>query len=466
MARKLELTWMSGSKRWKKYRAGKVYYFPFGSSKADMGGYQKALEAWKKIEAQLDSEADAAKPGREAYERAIALHREKLEFWRQFGGPEDQKKVEAYQDKIEELQLRLSMGTPPPITYRDIPVEDEFSSPESRATWKERRRILGNAKTRIEAGRSISENIDLFLARKRSHAEAGELSKGRCDIIRLGLDRFGKFYGADRSIDELDGDALLTFRDHLLTLAARKEFSRVYARDCLGTVCQWIRWLWTSGRIEHLPRAIGSKDLQIAVGNSKIETFEIDEIKSLLSEASDRTKLYMLLALNCGMTQKDISDLQKSEIDLKKGIIRRKRSKTSKEESVPEVAYHLWPETLEILKAEISDHKQVALTNANGGPLWSQEIKANGKLAKNDNIKTAYYRLVSHKKLKHLKGKAFKLFRKTSATMLGKHKDFKNYAPYFLGHAPRSVADRHYIVPSSEEFRKALTWLGQQYGLK
>lgn len=52
-----------------------------------------------------------------------------------------------------------------------------------------------------------------------------------------------------------------------------------------------------------------------------------------------------------------------------------------------------------------------------------------------------------------------------SATLLGEQKDYKLYAQYFLGDAPRSVADRHYIVPSAEEFKRALTWLAGQYGI-
>jgi hypothetical protein len=36
---------------------------------------------------------------------------------------------------------------------------------------------------------------------------------------------------------------------------------------------------------------------------------------------------------------------------------------------------------------------------------------------------------------------------------------------YFLGHSPKTVADKHYVVPSDEEFFEALGWLRKQYGL-
>src|SRR5262249_37414707 len=52
-----------------------------------------------------------------------------------------------------------------------------------------------------------------------------------------------------------------------------------------------------------------------------------------------------------------------------------------------------------------------------------------------------------------------KQLRATAATMLGTHPTYKFYAQYFLGHAPRTVADRNYVRPSDEEFFEALALL-------
>ncbi|NTV80798.1 MAG: hypothetical protein HGA24_05170, partial [Candidatus Aminicenantes bacterium] len=56
--------------------------------------------------------------------------------------------------------------------------------------------------------------------------------------------------------------------------------------------------------------------------------------------------------LNCGMTQKDVSDLLVSEVDWDEGRIIRKRSKTADVENVPVVNYLLWPETIRLLRQE------------------------------------------------------------------------------------------------------------------
>ena len=105
------------------------------------------------------------------------------------------------------------------------------------------------------------------------------------------------------------------------------------------------RWLWRQKAIPTLPRTLDRKcrDLCISKLVASIVVFTKEEVTSLLADASDRTKLYILLMLNCGMTQKDIADLQVSEVDWREGRIIRKRSKTGDRENVPTVNYKLWP---------------------------------------------------------------------------------------------------------------------------
>ena len=114
-----------------------------------------------------------------------------------------------------------------------------------------------------------------------------------------------------------------------------------------------MRWLWTTEAIATLPRILAenSPSLTITVALGKIVVFTKEEITSLLA-APDRTKLYILLMLNCGMTQKDIADLAVTEVNWEEGRIKRKRSKTGDCENVPTVNYKLWPETLRLLRQE------------------------------------------------------------------------------------------------------------------
>ena len=48
------------------------------------------------------------------------------------------------------------------------------------------------------------------------------------------------------------------------------------------------------------------------------------------------------------------------------------------------------------------------------------------------------------------------------ARLLGQHPQYKFYANHLLADSPRNMADRHYVIPSDEEFFKALDWLREQ----
>jgi integrase len=166
--------------------------------------------------------------------------------------------------------------------------------------------------------------------------------------------------------------------------------------------------------------------------------------------------------LNCGMTQKDISDLHVGEVDWAEGRIIRKRSKTADFDSVPEVNYLLWPETLRLLGQErAADSQDCVLLNSAGARLWFESLDERGKYQKNDNIKNAFDRL--RKKVGI--NKPLKSLKKTSATMLRNESRFQGTYAHFLGHAPQSIADKHYTQPSQELLDQAIQWLGIEFGV-
>ena len=95
---------------------------------------------------------------------------------------------------------------------------------------------------------------------------------------------------------------------------SKKKISADYARDRIGAVKTFFRWLYETEVTPELPMVTG-------------------------------------------MYQGDISNLQHAEVDWKIGRITRKRSKTKKHKGVPTVSYLLWKETF----------KQVATPGTNDG---------------------------------------------------------------------------------------------------
>ncbi len=315
---------------------------------------------------------------------------------------------------------------------------------------------------------TVAACVKRFLGRKAAQAQRGERSSGRVEVLRVGLESFSKQVGGDEHISAVTSPALSQFRDGLEALIAAEKLRPHSARDRLQAVKQFVRFLWEEELIA-LPRILKSREFAIALPEQRIETFTDVEVERLLGASSPSTKLYLLLMLNCGMTQIDIAELTHEEVDWKKGRVIRKRSKTRKNgngKNVPSVSYPLWPETFRLLKAQRSKHPTLALTNANGEPLKVEKI-ANGKALKKDNVRSAYCRVVA--KLANAKtdrieiGKPLKLLRKSAATKLGKHPDYSRFAQHFLGHAPTTVADRHYVSPNEEQFEAAVAWLGTQF---
>ncbi|MDY0171016.1 MAG: hypothetical protein RBS80_31035 [Thermoguttaceae bacterium] len=82
-----------------------------------------------------------------------------------------------------------------------------------------------------------------------------------------------------------------------------------------------------------------------------------------------------------------------------------------------------------------------------GGPLKLETI-VDGKVKKTDNIRSAYEGLLRKLKIKGKDRKPLKLIRETSSNKLAEHRDYARFAQYFLGQAPATVADKHYVQPS------------------
>jgi integrase len=154
-------------------------------------------------------------------------------------------------------------------------------------------------------------------------------------------------------------------------------------------------------------------------------------------------------------------------VELKNGTITRVRSKTAHHTSAPTITYKLWPETLKLLKQErvkgaTGDAR--ILINDNKQPLVRREIRADGKLKRLDNIKTAIdrvYRAINAAKGSKAPSLPPKHIRKTCATLLAGEFN-PSIATDYLADVPSGVMARHYVKPDQPKFDKAIMWLGKQ----
>jgi integrase len=464
MARQYQLTWDKSRKRWKKIYKGHQLYFHFGKSKTDPEGYQQALDAFKQKKAAIDLDIAAASPHRGHYEEALSTRQQMLQWFRLEGNTDDPLYHQT-QAEIEQLRADLAKLNPPPVQLHIDPLM-ALPVPQTMA-WMDRLQSLADHQRWTGTGtrrETVGGNIDDYLTVKKLKAVGKETSAGRYETIRCHLDHFKNFLGERTSLATIRGKTLTSYHTHLMLQVNDKKMARSYAADLMGAAIRFVKWCWGEGILPDLPKNFDSPELTFKVTTKAVETFTVDEIKTFLGRASERTRLYLLLMLNTGATQKDISDLKKIEVDWEAGRITRKRSKTKTEDNVPEVSYLLWDETYRLLQKHRSQVSERVLVNAVGGPLKVEELRPNGRVRKIDNIKTAYDRLTE--KLRLNKAKPPKVFRKSAATKLEEHEVYGRFSQYFLGHSPRSVAEKHYVKPSRELFDRAISWLGEQYGLE
>jgi integrase len=426
MARSYSMTWVSEQRRWlKKYR-GKLYGVScrqLGTDDTKDASWQAANEWWQKKQTELLTEATHGVDASHAL-RAMTL----LQQWEQLP-PEARQKFLA-----------------------------EALSPEQLAAVEGQAAALAEKMTGpIATERTIGAQLDAWGKLLQAEVANGKISPSRYDAYLRNVGIFADWIGRQVDVDAIDASRLEKFYAELSLKVAKKKISPSYAHSVLGATKQFIRRL-AELDLMPLPRNITSRRLSFGgtVGK-KVETYTQAEVRLLLAACpTDRTQLFVLLGLNCGMYQADVADLGIDEVDWKAGRITRARSKT---EGAQEVTYKLWPETFALLKAQRSKHEckndrgSNRVLTTEGGTAITLEWVEDGKMRKYDGVAAAYLKIdVPFRK-------PFKVLRKTSASLLAEHPQYKFYHDYFLAHSPRTVSEKSYVRPSDQEFAAALDWL-------
>jgi integrase len=292
----------------------------------------------------------------------------------------------------------------------------------------------------------------------RTRVNLGKTSAARYGTIHDMILRFQSFAGELSSVSVLNEQMIERYYFDL----ARMSWSEVTKSHHMSVVKQFLRYCYGQRMIE-LPRNMTDPALRFKTHAQKIDTFTVDEVKSLLARAKGQHKLHILLALNCGYGAGDISQLRQEEVDWEQGRIVRKRSKTRHHENVPEVSYRLWQPTLALLRQYDSGTDPV-LQTATGGEWAFRRLRQDGTIWRKDAVSPPFLRVLGACGLAG-RGLSHYSLRKTSASILNSHEHFGRYASHFLGHTPSGTTAKYYAAPSPELFDRILAWLGEQYGM-
>ena len=469
MPAKTELTWEQATHRWKKIYNGRAYTVSckaLGVPSTKMESYQAANEWW----ATRKAEIDGYRPPHPHAEQ-IDLLSGRLAWAVAHGRVEIAEGLRGEVAKLEaDADGTLIPSRPPaPVDLSGLatpageklhqfmsvasPHAELFATTVDDAIWNARFERTG-----ISVGvreQTIEAQVERFLALERVRTESNQLSVSEFDSIRRCLHAFRDHVGRANSVISLDADQLEGWWSHLMM----QPISVEYKKKRLRVAKAFIGWLAEKG-INAAPPNLHSRRHRFGGGIKSIPTIPVEQVVRLITSAPGQLKLHLLLMLNTGMTQVDISDLRPGEVVWDQGRIIRKRSKTVAHEHVPTVEYPLWPTTWHLFKKFGRHDGEHALLTESGRPWLRDNLRPDGNRSKVDAIKSNYVHLQRKTGSAH----PLKLFRKTSATVIESHEHYGRYVGHFLGHAPRSLADRHYAAPSRDLFDRIIGWLGQVYG--
>lgn len=456
------MSWEPTRKRWWKQYRGRRYLVScrqLGTRETKEASYQAANAWWLAKRIEIDGQHPNA-------DRILGQKR-RLE-WSQLHGRTDL--VRELTDRIE--QLEKDTGSSEPATYlnplshlrtkegeesyqvlveslRNIkgnldPASVVLKAQEERV-WQERLSTHTERPSVAHQDRSVAHQVRLWLEDLKARVDAGQYGPGELRGQTCYIRHFVTYLGEQTSIDE---EKWAGYNGHLMHRIGIGDCSPEYGKKLHRSARSWIEHLAALKRIP-APGNLTDKRMKFSIPKREIETFSGQEITRLLSESRDTIRVMILLALNCGMTQIDISDLSHDEVNWERGRLARRRSKTADHANTPVVEYPLWPETFALLKRLRSSDQDRVLVTKSGKP-WVNRRETNI-----DSVRIEFEKLNPTLSFKHL--------RKNAATMLGSHGEYRAYAQYFLGHAPDTVADTHYVRPSQERFDCAVSWLRDQF---
>jgi integrase len=305
--------------------------------------------------------------------------------------------------------------------------------------------------------------METYLSKKRRDAETGQISFKMYGEHKLTLDDFLGFcdlYGSKKgkpitTVFQIDSELLWSYQATQFDYASREKksdgkISLRTVRKRLASASRFVKWLEVGGAIDQLPKALKDKNYaSVELPDPVPVFFTPDECRRLFVNASQRTKLYIALGLNCGYTQSDIASLTHGMVNWDSGIIDRKRHKTKVSQW-----HSLWPITLKLLSAEKTKgaKDELILRGENGNPLLTDKINSAKNVSGTDVIKLAFERVKKKLGMKDDR-RGFAVFRKTGSNEIERW--YPELTEHFLAHAEPGLK-RHYVKRHYDELHLAI----------
>ncbi|MEX1039656.1 MAG: hypothetical protein WDZ51_03430 [Pirellulaceae bacterium] len=450
-----ELTWIAQTRRWRKRYLGKTYFLKSPSQgKKDRAGYLAALREWERLKAFLDG------LGPNPYTETGAII------------PESQvlQSAPVYIPPMATPTVSTNGATVAKRARPEAPQAGESSNhpkwmlgtgfgpmlhPEQVATNGNGSPYHGETRIRVLA--------DFWLDHRHKQAQRGELSLKQWSEDKAKLQVFRDFllanYPTVAHLNQLHPAILNHYRDHQWEFTdpgSKHGISKATLKKRLDTVAKWLHWLVDQNILDELPKDLRTYG-RVKLDKPKPIFWTPEEIKLLAKHATERTRLYVMLGLNLGYTQRDIATLTPDMVDWDTGIVTRDRKKTGIASKAK-----LWRSTMDLLLKHHNPNPGPVLVDQKGSPLYAEQVNGKGNLITLDSIRLAFDRVKNSKRV-GLKGdpRSFKHLRKSAANEIERTRP--DLTGLFLAHSEGGVK-RHYVSQHFDELFTETDKLAKLFG--
>ena len=478
MPRKLSMSWEPSANRWKKEFDKKIYrvtckQLGLPRSQWTQKHSQEPANSWWEQKAQSLGVAKIAN-----HPHAADLHeiRRRMQLAKKRGLPkaiaclqnkfEEIKRLPAHENAdIDDIGIRLAglraMGIVTSDPLDPITTDVLFGS---GSLW-----AAGTVET-VDEGKTLAEWKEAFMDEQKSTQKRGRLTAGRIVVLGSHLNKV---------IEYFDGIDPLITPSKISPDLIKKYFQEIVKRKCADSTKrdEWacFKQLMRAFTLEddnfRLPNILAGRQrcFEFQKSQKKAAPFTKAEFQLVFNASDNALKAYLLLMLNCFMTQSDISDLQTQEVDLQKCRICRTRSKKRKKigNSAMQMHWKLWDITvacLEKVKPDDSNQKNFFLENN------QKLVHEHAKGGRTDFIARKFKAVIKTLKRSDALApdwnKTLKQLRKTGANIIEKSDRHAAALNTLLEHGG-SVASKHYTntgKPKRKLFR-ATDYLGRIMGL-
>lgn len=320
-------------------------------------------------------------------------------------------------------------------------------------------------------GVTVADVCNAFLGAKRARVESGELSerswvdyRRTCETIVAVLDR-------DRIASTLTVADFSTLRSHLASAVskARDRGGRLPGRrgpvalsNEIGRVRAVFRYGAGTGIIPTLPMGTefvkpSKRVLRVAKNAAGSKMVEPSDLRRAIAKAKPVFRAMLLLGINGGLGQSDLSSLPLAALDFGTGFIDYPRGKTGVPRRIP-----LWSETTQALRDAIAVRPEPTDSRDSGlafitkyGRAWVRfdTGENNDKRTVQDGIGREYAKLMTELGCKG-HGSFYNL-RHSFRTIADEVND-RTATDWIMGHADDSVAAGYRQRPPSDERLRAV----------